>query len=653
MVQIFERFITNFWLIYLVIYLSGIVNVGGIEDEVIREFLPKKNDLTSPTPFIRRNSYNKYAKHKNVKRETKRPFFEYGSIEGPCRNFIEGDVEAQMFTTPALPDDDKYPNKTDCVRVIEAPKDHLILLDFREYFELEQSQDCKFDYLEVRDGAYGFSDLIGVYCGVGFPDMITSSGRYLWLHFSSDDSIELRGFKAVFEFVPRPTNIPPEFDACEINYTDVEGFINKTDISDERINKSIDYRVALDCMWTITVKENWKIQLNFIDYKLDRPNECDNNFIDIFSNKTDIPSRLKTFCGSIPDSVASKGNILFIRFYAAVNALNSTFSILYTAYRDRGETAKNCNAGEYDCQDNTCIDDSLRCNNRINCRYRWDEQDCVTKKKNLPEHIIIIMVVFCLIVSGMCAAFIFNCVRKLMRDHRLIQEHIRQSRENRLDEIKSRKKKSSSSKDDLKKSTISLIVPPTAVTMPPPPLPPAQVMQGRMSPTNSVHSSSSQGFPIQNPCYVPSRGLHQDLIPILKDTRTMNSCEEGPEVVPEMCDMACQTRESLFTTTPHRSLSTFSGGNNSINNQSYGWKVQASQHSQDSSKHTSNDLSQTTSQRSQPPYRAEVAIEVQQQQPEKSASPGHTNKCQKQHRPQQRPYSVQTTKSAPDVIVTH
>jgi cytochrome b subunit of formate dehydrogenase len=37
------------------------------------------------------------------------------------------------------------------------------------------------------------------------------------------------------------------------------------------------------------------------------------------------------------------------------------------------------------------------------------------------DHIIIILVIFCLILSGMCFTFVFNCVRKLIRDHRIIQ----------------------------------------------------------------------------------------------------------------------------------------------------------------------------------------------------------------------------------------
>lgn len=37
------------------------------------------------------------------------------------------------------------------------------------------------------------------------------------------------------------------------------------------------------------------------------------------------------------------------------------------------------------------------------------------------EHIIIILVVFSLIMFGMSFAFVFNCIRKLIRDHRIIQ----------------------------------------------------------------------------------------------------------------------------------------------------------------------------------------------------------------------------------------
>lgn len=46
----------------------------------------------------------------------------------------------------------------------------------------------------------------------------------------------------------------------------------------------------------------------------------------------------------------------------------------------------------------------------------------INKKTPFSEtHIIIIMVIFSLILFGMCFTFIFNCVKKLIRDHHTIQ----------------------------------------------------------------------------------------------------------------------------------------------------------------------------------------------------------------------------------------
>jgi len=59
--------------------------------------------------------------------------------------------------------------------------------------------------LKIRDGAHGFSTLLGQFCGTKFPPMLTSRERHLWLHFHSDENIEYRGFVAIYEYIPRPT----------------------------------------------------------------------------------------------------------------------------------------------------------------------------------------------------------------------------------------------------------------------------------------------------------------------------------------------------------------------------------------------------------------------------------------------------------------
>lgn len=144
---------------------------------------------------------------------------------------------------------------------------------------------------------------------------------------------------------------------------------------------------------------NFKIQLSFPSYALVSPNECDLNFIEIFGEKTDLGHRLRHFCGSKIDIVLSKTNILHLRLFAHHTVLRSTFDALFTAVTLYRETEgwkwidqltfvavlcnsifytgnPKCISSEFDCEDAVCIDSSLRCNGRVNCKFRYDEDNC-------------------------------------------------------------------------------------------------------------------------------------------------------------------------------------------------------------------------------------------------------------------------------------
>lgn len=73
----------------------------------------------------------------------------------------------------------------------------------------------------------------------------------------------------------------------------------------------------------------------FVKFALERPNDCESNFIDVFPESTDLPSRLHNFCGSMAEMVSSHSNVVHVRFMAEPKAINSTFEIVFTAFRDR------------------------------------------------------------------------------------------------------------------------------------------------------------------------------------------------------------------------------------------------------------------------------------------------------------------------------
>lgn len=61
-------------------------------------------------------------------------------------------------------------------------------------FELEQSEHCNTDYVEVRSGKSD-GTLLGVFCGSDLPTNITAHNA-IWLRFRSDASNTAPGFMA-------------------------------------------------------------------------------------------------------------------------------------------------------------------------------------------------------------------------------------------------------------------------------------------------------------------------------------------------------------------------------------------------------------------------------------------------------------------------
>ncbi|XP_069946262.1 neuropilin and tolloid-like protein 2 [Cherax quadricarinatus] len=357
------------------------------------------------------------------------------STKDKCRLFSEPNHDSMEFYSPLYPD--QYPKNTECILSLEAEYGYVIRIDFRDYFNLEPSEKCQFDFLEVRDGAHGYSDLKGTFCGSVFPPIITSKDRHLWLRFTSDDTIEEKGFRAVYQFIENKALDRPEIGPCQFEVSGVQGLISHDNISQSRLNYSVEYNYPVDCTWVIKVRPSEKIYMFFETFELQEPNECDMNYVDIFGKETDLRNRLQHYCGSVADPFVTNGNLMHFRFFAVKKALKSKFRAWFTAFRDRiqdnDDETQQCFDTEYDCDDATCIHYSLRCNGIRNCRHEYDEEGCNSLKKLKfdirSEHIIIILTLGCGLLGGMCFAMCFNCIRKLIRDGRQIHENIRRSRE--------------------------------------------------------------------------------------------------------------------------------------------------------------------------------------------------------------------------------
>ncbi|XP_064467600.1 neuropilin and tolloid-like protein 1 [Ornithodoros turicata] len=354
-----------------------------------------------------------------------------------CYNFTVGNPEKRELYSPLYNGTAHYPNNTECIRVIEAPYNHMVRLDFRDKFHLEESPTCEFDYLEIHNGAYAYSPLEAKLCGDTFPKTIHSEGRELWLKFVSDASIEYTGFKAVYSFSPAPKTHEPPPEECRFDVGGVNGTIGSMDIKPSHYNHSTQHQLPLECTWNIRVKKNWQVYMTFNKYKLTDPHNCRTNFIDIIDGEP-FHEQLQHFCGTMAEPTRSKTSDVKVRYFAQYTALKerANFSILYTAFREIS-SAESCDPDtEFSCDDGWCIDASLKCNKEYNCKYRYDEESNLCNQGSnvgmvlSTKHMIIILVVFSALVVGMCASITVTCYNKIQQRRQREREYkMRRSKE--------------------------------------------------------------------------------------------------------------------------------------------------------------------------------------------------------------------------------
>ncbi|XP_037075328.1 neuropilin and tolloid-like protein 2 [Pollicipes pollicipes] len=364
------------------------------------------------------------------------------TIGAKCVNFTRGSEPLKEFYSPGWPG--PYPNNTDCVRIIAAPEGHTVEVDFRNAFDVEYSPNCMNDFLMVRDGKEPYSPELVRLCGHKFPAVISSSGNYLWLRFKSDDTIQYRGFRAVYTFHKNEAYTPaPE---CKFEVAGPEVIISTANITDDFIQQALVNDIALDCSWRVLVTPGREIQLLFTEFNLDKPNECKLNFVEIlYGPELHLISQTH-YCSSMADSVKlpNSQDVTF-RFYAAPSTLPSLraekTSVVAVATELRPRSSEEqCDSDEYDCDDLYCISGSLVCDGHFNCDKQLDEKNCDTDKDNgsrelLTKANIVIMVIGCALLFGLCFSVCWNCIRKLREDFREKEEELRQSREADLDAL--------------------------------------------------------------------------------------------------------------------------------------------------------------------------------------------------------------------------
>ncbi|XP_050407117.2 cubilin, partial [Patella vulgata] len=215
-----------------------------------------------------------------------------------------------VITSPNYPGN--YPHQRECIWTISVPDGNQILLNVTDFL-MESHVNCNYDYLEIRNGGYQTSPLVGKYCGRTIDNIIVSHSNRMWLKFKTDVSQSARGFKILYDGTST---------GCGADLTSSTGsFISP--------NYPMTYAHNSECFWTITINQGNTITLTFADFDLEAQHNCHYDYLMVREGNEYGEKRGK-FCGTpIPSPIQSRTNKLWIKFRADFSAAGRGFQATY------------------------------------------------------------------------------------------------------------------------------------------------------------------------------------------------------------------------------------------------------------------------------------------------------------------------------------
>ncbi|XP_075232242.1 cubilin [Lycorma delicatula] len=220
-------------------------------------------------------------------------------------------TNAGIITSPNYPNN--YPSHKECVWFIKVAAHHQIQLHI-ESFKLEPHSQCKFDFLEIRNGGTEASPLIGKFCDSKIPKNITSFSNQLLLKFTSDVTGDDKGFKITWDGT----------------ITGCGGVLDTPSGSITSPNYPQPYFRNTVCYYRISVSHGSKIQLFFADIDLESTKNCLLDYIEVYDGLNNNAKLLvKTCNNNHPPNVLSSSNHLYIKFRSDISIENRGFHITY------------------------------------------------------------------------------------------------------------------------------------------------------------------------------------------------------------------------------------------------------------------------------------------------------------------------------------
>ncbi|XP_042541866.1 cubilin [Dipodomys spectabilis] len=215
-----------------------------------------------------------------------------------------------ILTSPNYPNN--YPSDWECTYRITVGINQQIALHFTD-FSLEEGifRTCM-DFLEIRDGGYENSPILGTFCGSVLPPTILSHSNQLWLKFKSDQAISSSGFSASWD---------ASATGCGGNFTTSTGVFTSP-------NYPMPYYHSSECYWLLKASHGSPFQLNFTEFHLEYHPNCSLDYLAVYDGPSSSFQLLAQLCGDKkPAPILSSGDSLFLKLRTNEDQQGSGFMV--------------------------------------------------------------------------------------------------------------------------------------------------------------------------------------------------------------------------------------------------------------------------------------------------------------------------------------
>ncbi|KAM9673713.1 cubilin [Trichechus inunguis] len=226
-----------------------------------------------------------------------------------CGGSLSGINGTFSYNSP----DTGYVHDVNCFWVIRTEEGKVLHITFT-FFQLESSDNCPHEFLQVYDGDSSAGFQLGRFCGSSPPPEVFSSDNALYFHFYSEHLRNERGFTVRWE------TQQPE---CGGVLTGAYGSITSPGYPGK-------YPSGRDCVWRVESSPDLLITFTFGTLSLEHHNNCSKDYLEIRDGPMPMDPIIGKFCTtlSVPP-LQTTGPFARIHFHSDTQNNDQGFHITY------------------------------------------------------------------------------------------------------------------------------------------------------------------------------------------------------------------------------------------------------------------------------------------------------------------------------------